>query len=91
VNTPTATNTPTNTPTRTPTRTPDTGDICDRADVDGDGDVDVRDVVAVAHQLGKKNPDLRYDVTRDGKVNARDLLAVIACRFLEKHGRERGG
>lgn len=87
---PTATFTPappTNTPapatatrTPTPTVTPG-GNPCANADVDDDGDIDVRDLVAVAQHLGKKGRgNLQYDVNRDGKVDLADLLTVFKCR-----------
>jgi len=54
--------------------------------VDGDGDVDVRDLVGVAHHLGKKGRgNLQYDVNRDGKVDVVDLLIVNRCRKLARN------
>ncbi|MHC5001826.1 MAG: right-handed parallel beta-helix repeat-containing protein [Planctomycetota bacterium] len=47
------------------------------ADVDGNGAVDVDDLVAVILDWGNGGVDLRTDVTGDGTVNVDDLVAVI--------------
>jgi hypothetical protein len=49
-------------------------DLCP-ADVDGDGDVDVNDMVAVILAWGTANA--AADVNDDGIVNVSDLIAVI--------------
>lgn len=46
-------------------------------DVNGDGKVNVIDLVAVTQHLGKRPPDLRFDVNHDGKLNSLDLILVI--------------
>jgi hypothetical protein len=38
----------------------------------------------MAHQLGRHQRNLQYDLTGDGKVNAKDLLVVVKCFILEK-------
>ena len=46
-------------------------------DVNGDGKVNVIDLVAVTQHLGKRPPDLRFDVNHDGKLNSLDLILVV--------------
>ena len=46
------------------------------ADVNGDGTVDILDLVIIASQLGKRGEDLAQDINRDGVVNVRDLVLV---------------
>jgi hypothetical protein len=75
--TPTATSTPTptSTPTSTstPTRTPSTS--C--ADLNGDGRVDLRDVLIELRALLRRSHDPRFDLNHDGRVDLRDLFVVI--------------
>ena len=73
---PSATRTATQTPTATPTAGP-TPPPSGCADLDGDGRVTVRDVLAegIAVLFGRNNP--RYDINNDGRVNLVDLLIVI--------------
>ena len=73
---PTRTNTPTRTPTATPTAGP-TPPPTGCGDVDGDGRVTARDVLAegLAVLFSRNNP--RYDINHDGRVNLVDLLIVI--------------
>ena len=52
--------------------------------MDRDGDVDTKDVVAVAHRLGKKPYSANADVNEDGKITVRDLHIVIRCRWEAK-------
>ena len=55
--------------------------------MNGDGDLDAKDVVAVAHHLGnKKGYNANADVNGDGAVTVKDLHIVIDCRFAAKHG-----
>lgn len=85
--TPVPTATSTSIPPPTATRPP-VGDVCESADLDDDGDVDTRDLVQIAKQLGRRPYDVRLDLNNDGKVKATDLLIVIRCRFAERrHGR----
>lgn len=79
--TPTATATPP--PTLTPVATPTTPTAC--ADVNGDGQVTIQDVLLVAQHMGARRYDPRYDLNHDGTINALDLLLVArqfgrACR-----------
>jgi hypothetical protein len=87
-----ATSTPTRTATATytapaniatPTVTPQPGG-CGDADVNGDGTLNIWDIVHMARQLGRKQYDARYDLNDDGKVGAKDLLIVIRCVQQEK-------
>ena len=84
----TPTRSPTNTHTVTPTRTatqmptatpsptpPPAPTVC--GDVDGDGRVTWRDIVAEALALRFGRYDSRYDVNRDGRVNFEDLVIVV--------------
>jgi hypothetical protein len=48
--------------------------------------VNVLDLVAVAHHLGRKHQDARYDVNADGRVTVRDLLLVVRCLDHERRG-----
>jgi hypothetical protein len=72
----------TSTPSATKTPTPG----CDRADLDGDGHVTLRDVLILAIKFGhsKKGYDAHFDVNLDGKVTAKDLVFVVHCRNEEK-------
>jgi hypothetical protein len=65
----TATATATSTATATPA--PCVGDV------NGDGKVNVLDLVAVTRHLRTRPPDLRFDVNHDGKLNSLDLIVVI--------------
>ena len=51
--------------------------IANPADVNGDGMVNILDLVMVAQGLGKDNPDA--DVNRDGVVNVFDLVQVAGA------------
>lgn len=74
----TATSSATTTPTVVPSLTPTpAAEPC--ADVNGDGRVNVQDLVRVALQFGERY-DARYDLNRDGKVNALDLM-IVARQF----------
>ena len=73
--TPAPVDTATHTPTRTPTATQVPGEFC--ADVTGEGFVTVRDLVAIAHHLGKRHQDLTYDINGDGRVTPHDLHIAI--------------
>jgi len=79
----TVTNTPTNTPTRTPTPTATPRSAC-VGDVNGDGVVDVRDIVGVATHMGSRaggrRYDPRYDLNGDGRINVIDLMMVVRHR-----------
>jgi plastocyanin len=75
----TATATTMDTPTPTPTPKPS----C-LGDVDGDRDVDTRDLVLVARHMGShaggRRYDPRFDLSHDGRVNVVDLLIVLKRR-----------
>ena len=49
------------------------------ADVNGDGSVNIQDLVLVAGQLGKTGEDIPADVNRDGVVNILDLVFVAGA------------
>ena len=49
------------------------------ADVNGDGTVNIQDLVAVAAALGGNGRDTPADVNGDGTVNIQDLVAVAAA------------
>jgi hypothetical protein len=67
------THTPMDTPTASPTTTPT---AC--GDVDGDGRVTWRDVVAEVLALVLRRQDSRYDLNRAGQVNFEDLVIVVS-------------
>jgi hypothetical protein len=76
--TPTATSTlsPTATPTLTPpTATPRPAAPC--ADVDGNGKVNIKDLVRIARHIPRKRFDARYDVNGDGRINIVDVLIAF--------------
>jgi hypothetical protein len=85
--TPTFTPTPTPTATRTPTASPTPPSDC-RGDVNGDGHVNSRDVIAVTKALLTRPGDRRWnpaaDVNGDLQVDLRDL--VIVARSLVEGG-----
>jgi hypothetical protein len=81
-NTPEATDTPTATKTAVPSSTPaasPTAGACD-ADVTGDGNVTLKDVLLVLKALFRQ--DLRGDVDGDGRVTVKDLKLVIRALIL---------
>ena len=45
-------------------------------DINGDGSVNVLDLVVIASELGSEGQDLTTDVNRDGAVNVLDLILV---------------
>ena len=45
-------------------------------DINGDGSVNVLDLVVIASELGSEGQDLTADVNRDGAVNVLDLILV---------------
>jgi Dockerin type I domain len=67
-------------PTLTSTATATPRPIC-TGDVNGDGLVNVRDLVLVARRMGtrvgERRYDARFDLNRDGRINVRDLMIVI--------------
>jgi hypothetical protein len=67
--------TPTPTATSTPTPTPTPSALC--ADVDGNGKVNVKDVVQIARHILRRRFDARYDVNGDGRINVKDLLIAV--------------
>jgi Dockerin type I domain len=83
VATPTATPSPTNTPTPTPTLAPTATPrpIC-RGDLNGDGVVNVRDLVLVAAHMGthigERRYSARFDLNQDSRINVLDLKIVMA-------------
>ena len=84
--TPTLTSTPTHTatqPTQTPTATsattnPPPPSGCERADVNGDGVVNIADVAAVGMRYGETGEPgwIPEDVNRDGVVNVSDVAYI---------------
>ena len=50
--------------------------VAQPADVDGDGVVNIFDLVSVGAQFGKRGKNLAADVNRDGIVDVRDLVLV---------------
>ena len=56
--------------------------VAQPADVNGDGSVNIFDLVAVGAQFGAKGQNLTTDVNRDGVVDVRDLV-LVAGRFGE--------
>ena len=50
--------------------------VAQPADVNGDGSVNILDLVSVASQFGEKGQNLATDVNRDGIVDVRDLVLV---------------
>ena len=76
--TPTATPTPTETPTLTPT--PTSTPCVLPGDLDGDGDVDVEDIMLVANcwRMTTEDPDCApYDLNVDGVINIVDIMLVV--------------
>ena len=55
--------------------------MADRADLNGDGRVDGRDVARfiLARLFGRASVE-HYDVNGDGRVNYRDLLAILESK-----------
>ena len=51
----------------------------DPLDINGDGRVDVLDLVWVAVSYGMRGPNLPADVNADGVINIQDLIAVAAA------------
>jgi hypothetical protein len=39
--------------------------------------VTARDLAEVAMQIGRRRPNLYYDINRDGRVNVLDLVIVV--------------
>ncbi len=81
--TPTATSTPSPTPTATPTATatPTSTPCVLFGDFDGDGDVDVNDIMLVANcwQMTTEDPDCApYDLDGDGTITVVDIMLVAA-------------
>ena len=56
-----------------------TGTGPDPLDVNGDGKVDVLDLVWVAVSYGMRGPNLLADVNADGVINVQDLVAVAGA------------
>ncbi len=58
-------------------------DVCQRADVNGDGDVDGMDIQTVAHlwrrQKGDDGYDEAYDFNRDDVIDVIDIMIVASC------------
>ena len=46
-------------------------------DVNGDGTVSIKDVVAVLEAMASDSKDLKYDVNDDGSVSIKDVVAVL--------------
>jgi CSLREA domain-containing protein len=67
-------------PTATPvlTKTPPPG-LCGAADLNGDHQVNGRDIALMVHALLKGKKDARFDVNGDGKINGQDLKLVTKC------------
>ena len=57
--------------------------VAQPADVNGDGVVNIFDLVLVGAQFGKRGENLATDVNRDGIVDVRDLV-LVAARFGEE-------
>jgi hypothetical protein len=78
--TPTTTATNTSTPAATNTPTPTPIPAC-LGDLNGDGVVNVRDLVLVARHMGTHVGERRYaarfDLNHDGRINVLDLMTVI--------------
>jgi len=53
-------------------------------DVNGDGEVDIMDVVLVAVRYGDSNPEPYYDLNEDGEINIFDIV-TIAHHYGEKY------
>jgi hypothetical protein len=69
---------PCDTPTVTPTATPTVTAVAEcTGDVNGDGKVNMSDLLGVMHHMRQRNVDPRYDVNHDGKVDSADMLLVI--------------
>ncbi len=50
------------------------------SDVNGDGTVNIQDLVLVANKFGESGEDLPEDINRDGTVNIQDLV-LVASKF----------
>jgi len=55
-------------------------EIVVNADLNGDGKVNIFDVVVLAKHFGEKGEDLDYDLNGDGEVNVLDLV-ILAKQF----------
>ena len=65
----------------TPTSEPPKGDPDERADIDGNGVIDFRDLQAIARKLNTHPASgMDEDVNQDGTIDVLDL--AIAARFL---------
>lgn len=78
--TPTPTSIPTPTPTPTPSPTPSpTPVVCDPADINKDGQVNISDFSALLTDFFKTNPaNPRSDIDQDGIVDITDYSIIIA-------------
>ena len=74
--------TPTTSPDPTPTPAGEFVPLKERADIDGSGVIDLRDLIAVARKL-KTQPagEAKEDVNQDGTINIVDLAIVADTRL----------